>query len=377
MVNKLEGERIVPKVLLLIHRFLQGGGTETHVRLLATKLVRDGWQVGVFTAGGPWTPYLLRQGITVHLADGDMDQRLQALRKVVARERYTLLHAHDGSSCKLAVQMKGPRTRVVMTVHGAYMVDDELRRATHKADAVIAVSEAIASHLSRIGIRRDRIHVIQNGISTHTFHPGRSGRLRVQQGVPADAFVIGYAGRFTYAKGELGKRVMRALHPYVLRNPDVYVLVAGRNSQEELSTRHPRIKICGHVDDMGSFYRSCDLVIGTGRVALEAAATATPTIAVGEMGFVGRLSCAQIDEAIKTNFGDHGRHRKAWGRAQLLQAVRESKANQAQAQADARELAKQIARRFSASKMSRAVVRVYRHTGNADQRAAAKRVPPA
>ncbi|MCY0877159.1 MAG: glycosyltransferase family 4 protein [Firmicutes bacterium] len=347
------------KVLLMIHRLLQGGGTETHVRLLAKKLVQEGYQVGVFTSGGPWTPSLQKAGIRIHMADGDIGERLRLLRQIVVRERYTLLHAHDGSSCRLAAAVKGPQRAVVMTIHGTYMFDGETQQAARKADAVIAVSEDIAAAVQHAGIRRERLHLIYNGISTHTFHPARTGRLRRTQHIPGDAFVIGYAGRFTYAKEELGRKIVRALYPYVAANPGVYMLVAGRNSLETLRTRHGRIRICGHVDDMGSFYRSCNVVIGTGRVALEAAATGTPTVAVGEMKWVGRLHAANLDAAARSNFGDHGHRYKAWHRGQLLQAIKDIASDSRQAETDALRLSRHIARHYSAGQMCRQVIRVY------------------
>lgn len=57
------------KVLLLISELQEGGGTETHFETLAKSLMQDGYQVVVFTFGGPWTDYFRYQGIRIHVAN--------------------------------------------------------------------------------------------------------------------------------------------------------------------------------------------------------------------------------------------------------------------------------------------------------------------
>lgn len=347
------------KVLLMIHRLLQGGGTETHVRLLASRLVRAGWEVGLFTAGGPWAPSLRAKGVHVYIDDRTDGERLASLKRLLAREEYQVVHAHDGNSCRLAAQLPRNRVKVVMTIHGDYMFHGAVKEAARRADAVLVVSPELAQMARKARIAPGKIKEVANGISTHVFYPGRVSRLRSPRGIEPDAFVIGCAGRFTYAKAALGTRVIDALVPYLAAHKNVRLLVAGRESLDVVTVRHRRVRILGHVDDMASFYRACDVVVGTGRVALESAACGIPTIAVGEVRLIGRLLPKTLDQAAMSNFGDHGARAIPWRTAELLAAVDHVRRERSVALRDARQLCTRVRQKFSANQMIREIQQVY------------------
>jgi len=350
----------VKKVLLMIHRLWQGGGTETHVRLLASQLVKAGWEVGLFTAGGPWVPSLRAKGVRVYIDDRADRERLASLKRLLALEKYQVVHAHDGSSFRLVAQLPRNCVKVTMTIHGDYMFKGALKTATRRADAVLVVSPELAQMARKARIEPRKIKEVANGICTHVFYPARVSDLRLRRGIEAGAFVIGYAGRFTYAKAELGKRVVEAFLPYLQQHREAQMLVAGRESGETLTVRNPRVRILGHVDDMASFYRACDVVIGTGRVALESAACGIPTIAVGEGRLIGRLLPDTLGQAAVSNFGDHGA-RMPWQAAELVTAVDEVRRQREASLRDASQVGARVRQKYSANQMVREIQQVYRN----------------
>lgn len=53
-------------------------------------------------------------------------------------------------------------------------------------------------------------------------------------------------------------------------------------------------------------YYAADVIVGTGRVALEAMACAKPVVAAGVAGYCGVVKPQNIDKVIQCHFGDHG-----------------------------------------------------------------------
>jgi glycosyltransferase involved in cell wall biosynthesis len=196
-----------------------------------------------------------------------------------------------------------------------------------------------------------------NGIPTDTFRPGTSV-LRRRYGIPANAFVIGYAGRFTFDKLRPGLRICRLIQAYASHHRNVYLMVAGRGSKKAVVERKNTI-VMGHMSGMQTFYTTCDLMIGTGRVALECLACGVPTIAVGTRRYVGLITPNNLVKAVEYNFGDHAGDFLAWPDAKLSIAIRQVHQNADQLTADCTRLRAVMTRRFSTDNVVRRIARLY------------------
>lgn len=117
---------------------------------------------------------------------------------------------------------------------------------------------------------------------------------------------IALAGRLTGPKGTLARRLLRDVFP---RFPAVqFVVFGGPVDQSIRDLAGPNVKLTGWVTDLADRLRGMDLVIGSGRVALEAMQSGVPVLAVGEARHVGFIAPDTFPEARRTNFGDceHG-----------------------------------------------------------------------
>ncbi len=119
------------------------------------------------------------------------------------------------------------RVPTVLTAHGSetYALPRRragllslARRVLKRADALVAVSEFIASHLVELG--RDDATVIYNGADEWTFAPRDRAAARAALGVAQDRPVIAFAGRVTAEKGVhdlfAAAQELRALAPVIL-----------------------------------------------------------------------------------------------------------------------------------------------------------------
>ena len=121
-------------------------------------------------------------------------------------------------------------------------------------------------------------------------------------------FTVLMAGRLSGPKNDLILKIVRDVAPAVrMKMPQVCFQVVGGPVGEahlELQNRFPFVRFEGHVPDLKPYYRKAALVIGSGRVALEAMALKKPVIAVGERLYVGPLSGDKLETAKVSNFGD-------------------------------------------------------------------------
>lgn len=99
---------------------------------------------------------------------------------------------------------------VVVKVHGSDVLllggRTARRRRTKEAltgaDAVVAVSQDLAGHVAELGVPRERVHVIYNGIDTDLFRSGPPDRARAKLRFGSDGEpLILYVGNLVPVKG--------------------------------------------------------------------------------------------------------------------------------------------------------------------------------
>ncbi len=111
-----------------------------------------------------------------------------------------------------------------------------------------------------------------------------------------------WVGRLTGPKGEIARRLAYEVFPKL--SDTQCLLIGGPEIPRDWPQPASNIRFVGQVADVTPYYREADLVIGAGRVALEAMRLGVPVLAVGECCYVGLVDAARIARAKATNFGD-------------------------------------------------------------------------
>lgn len=216
---------------------------------------------------------------------------------LIKKHHIQLVHAHSrasGWSSYVACKLTG--TPMITTVHGRQPVHAS-RKAFHALGLrAVAVCEDIAHQIvDNLGVDPAIVQVLRNGIETDKFQP-----------VPAPDNpkpVIAIIGRLSGPKGELCYRLLDEvldLDAYKVR------IVSGTKVPERFARFEGRAEFVGYVDDVPALLASCDLVIGAGRVAMEALLCGRPAFAIGEAKAVGLVTEQNLDDALASNFGDIG-----------------------------------------------------------------------
>jgi glycosyltransferase involved in cell wall biosynthesis len=282
--------------------------------------------VGV-SAPGPFVPQLEAWGIrheplrhaTRSRALGHDVLALAELWRLFRRLKPDIVHTHNpkpGLYGRVAARAAGV-PGVVNTVHGLYASPEDptsrraLVYALERAASLCSGAELVQNSedfdvLARLGVPRDKLVQLGNGVDLRRFRPAADGQARQQArqqaradlGIDGDAVVVGTVARLVWQKGfrELfaaAERV-RGAHPDI-----VFVVVGGSDpdkadaiSPEELAAarRRGRIVFAGSRDDMERVYPGFDLFVlpshreGFPRSAMEAAATGLPVIATDIRG---------------------------------------------------------------------------------------------
>jgi glycosyltransferase involved in cell wall biosynthesis len=118
-----------------------------------------------------------------------------------------VVHLHSGVLYKasLAASLAGI-PRQIYTDHGRQNPDPWLNRAidaraSHRVDAVVAVSDALRDHLAKFLAYPKRICVVRNGVDTDSFAPGAVDDVRSELGIDPNAPIVASTGRFEPVKG--------------------------------------------------------------------------------------------------------------------------------------------------------------------------------
>lgn len=113
---------------------------------------------------------------------------------------------------------------------------------------------------------------------------------------------IAWVGRLTGPKGDIAYKIITQVAPHF---PDVMFTIVGGPVTEHYSGSAPdNVVLTGFVADVNHIFNENELIIGAGRVPVEAMGYGLPVIAVGENRYIGLINEETISLAKATNFGD-------------------------------------------------------------------------
>lgn len=242
------------------------------------------------------------------------------LRKYLRRNKIDIVHAHSRAASKLAFWATfGTGIAYVSTVHGQQHSSFSKKLFNQYGQFMIAVCENIQTHLKQdFNYPAELIRVIRNPIDPKLFY--FSDRKSQQGPLKERTLQIAIIGRTTGPKKERTEQVLTSLFDLLpnLHSRFEITLVGGKLGDIALPP-HQRELIretqAAHLTT--EVYEKFDLVVGSGRVCMEALLSGTPTIAFGEAQYIGLVRNAHFNMAMRSNFGDIDPHSKNGPRLQL------------------------------------------------------------
>jgi glycosyltransferase involved in cell wall biosynthesis len=241
------------------------GGAERHLLDLVQGFGALGVGIEVICPRpGPLTRQLAETGIPVHCIEmvrpwpSDeylLDrQALQELTSFLRKKQPDVVHSHLYPAhlhASLAAQEVGTRA-IVHTAHTIIVRPGDGLLSHMTRAYTIAVSHAAASLLQRVGVPRERLQVIYNGVSQEHFVRNQAAEQCVRAELHLGAGpLIGMVGRLSPEKG--GDIFLEAVQRVVQVMPGVTALVAGTGPQAtELQQLARELDLDGTVHFLGA-----------------------------------------------------------------------------------------------------------------------------
>ena len=241
------------------------------------------------------------------------------IRRVVRAEAIDVVHCHSRAASWVShFALRGLAVPLVSTIHGRQHLHTAKSWVDVYGDAVIAICGNLREHLvAEIGMDPTKIAEIPNGVNfSDDQFAGRDEQLEESNSSLNAAPRLAFIGRFNGGKGERAAALLQQVFPVLLREfPPLRVAliggelehlpVAGKTALAQLQTEFgPRIEVVGFTKDVPGWLARTSLVIGAGRVAIEALGAGRPVLALGEASYTGLVSEASFAAAAASNFGD-------------------------------------------------------------------------
>jgi glycosyltransferase involved in cell wall biosynthesis len=196
---------------------------------------------------------------------------LQQIAELCARENVRIWHGHDYKSNLYGILLRSLcNLRLVTTVHGwvqktartpLYWAVD--RWTLRRYERVVAVSQDLYDACLSMGVERERLSLIENGIDVDAWKrrgPPCASPLRA--GVPPGRLVVGAVGRLSDEKGF--DLLIEAVNGAVARGADLELWIAGEGPEraklDALAARsHGRVRLLGFRSDVRDLMEAFDI----------------------------------------------------------------------------------------------------------------------
>lgn len=303
-------------ILMLMDQF-SVGGTETHVLTLCETLNKSNIKTIITTLNESKINSIYKGKINFKVI-GQYESRIERLKKLVNLYKIDLIHCHGLESMILARKLHDLTSMpYIITIHGLYYSKDVLLYGCEKAKHIIVVSKPVKKLVSESipDNVMNKVSLIYNGIKIKKGNEIiQNNNLKCRLGIPIDAKVILYCSRLSFSKGRLAENFIHEAKN--LLEDNIYILIVGNGVKKksidfyanQINCKYKENKIItiGNIYNVNAYYGISDIVVGTGRVVIEALNFSKPIICTGIKDYLGIFSFENNNEILDTYFGDHG-----------------------------------------------------------------------
>lgn len=243
----------------------------------------------------------------------DRFSHVRTLCRIIKEHDIQVVHAHSRASAwSCAIACKLCRIPLITTTHGRQPV--HLSRKINKSFGVksICVCENIRTQICNdLGYAQKNTILLRNPVDATAFnftpkitskHEG-DNVLKSNNQDDKHKILVALVGRLSGPKGYVAYEVLSKLSEH----KHIQVQIIGSkfiperfNKFENLENVH----FLGYRTDVPELMKKADVIIGAGRVGIEAMLTGRPLIAVGEAIYEGLVTKANIGAVLSSNFGD-------------------------------------------------------------------------
>ena len=317
---------------------------------------------------------------------GQRLRNIRALRELVRRHSIDVVHAHSRAASWVSYfALRGLGVPLVSTVHGRQHLHTSTSLFDIYGQKVIAICENLAQHLrEEVKMAPAKIVVVPNGITwelgIRKEEPAGEARAATAPlaaaesayPIPASQVArLAFIGRFNGPKGERAAVLLQHVFPTLLAEfAQLRVTLiggeleqlpaAGKTALAQLQSQYgKRLEVIGFTDDVAGWLGRTDLVIGAGRVAMEALGQGRAVLALGEALYAGPVTLASYPTAAASNFGDISAQQQPAASFDPAPVLADARAFLAQPYRVAPALAARVRHDYDLARVARRVLGVY------------------
>lgn len=313
-------------------------GSEVYAKVISDSQKKLGYQL-VFVSDA-FHLDLPGDCYSLPISEGGLLARMKTaahLRKIIQKHSIDLIHCHSRAACRVAFAAReglafgigtglNPFRRrpaslknlaVVSTLHGEQHFSWSKRWHDIYGDTVVCVAEPIREQLiQQFRMAPEKIKVLRNPLawsvtSKSLLSAATAGSASDRPESLAKKIRVLIAGRDSGPKGERLRSLLQkevTAWPKKFPQIEISVLQAGTLAHDFLKKPGSEDWHWVHAPSgLEEIYEASEIVIGGGRIALEATSKGCETIAFGEKKILGWLKNSNWSLAVDSNFGDMGK----------------------------------------------------------------------
>lgn len=302
--------------ILQLCDYMQLGGAESHIITLSKGLIDKGHIVQIASSLGPAVSKLSECGIKFHELNFYNPQNYfinaEKLLNIIVEENIDIVHVHPSQS-QIAISL----TRlikivpVITTIHGAYKTPS-IEGLEEFFNGFVFVSEETKKfHLDNQFVNKKLNMVIPNSVP---FRTNEEEKL-----IPnMHALKIIYVSRLAEDKFPSIVYFINCIEQIIkFLNVEITIIGQGSKYNEVLELANvinykldkKVINVINGSVDVIDFMKKADVVVGVGRVILEALSVKKIPICIGNKNYVGIINKYNLLEVAKVNFTDRNSSR--------------------------------------------------------------------
>jgi len=285
-------------------------GSETFTAALSDKQIESGHKVFIVT--GTFGSKTKAEVYFQPIFKRSFAQRIKNIRFLVEKiktHKIDAIFSHGRASAWVAhFASKWTGIPHIGFAHGRQHLHFTSKNFSVLGDHIISVSENLGIHLvEEVFLPKEKITVIYNGFDFKKLAP-------VQR--KNESPVLSLIGRLNGPKGELVAHLLEQVFPALLKRfPELHIRIVGgplEAFKKEFSNTYreshrlfsDRIIFTDFLSNLQEEWAQTSLIMGAGRVAIEAIGQEIPVWAIGEGCSHGLVTSANFQKAKASNFGD-------------------------------------------------------------------------
>lgn len=297
------------KLLITLFFNAELGGLHDNVFSTALEASNRGYDVYVACRAGLFNERLKESGIkTITVNQNNITDITEKVLEVMGND-IDLIHAHPGNSRIAAVRLsKKYNIPMIYHVHGAW--NDGVNIYIDHLDSVFVVSESVKQNIIELcGGHEEKIHVIPN-YSDYKYNVNLN---------KAETNTISLITRIDKDKTLIIEEFNKLISYFNSVNQKLKINIIGdgnlshdfiNNLYKEITNNLVEINFIGWVTDkeiLKKYIEESKIIIGPGRVAIDAYTLGRPVIVIGSANYQGIITSDNWQQIAANNFGGYGK----------------------------------------------------------------------